>query len=171
MSRYGGGRVVPTPEGSAADVREMIRLPLRRTPPLVAAEAQMLAAWLEWHRATLVHMAHGSGDPDLAALLRHMTDLEVWWFQAVFAGRADAPRYATGDDLEAAFVDLTEIMVADSLEAFEAACAESRRVAAGVHLDDVAAHPQVRSSLRWVMIHLIEEYARHTGAAAFTECG
>ncbi len=170
---------MPNIDGAEA----MIRLPLRRTPPLVAAEAEMLAAWLEWHRATLIHKCHGLDAAELATrtvepsgltlhgLLRHMTDVEQWWFQIVFAGRTNVAGYGTGDDLDATFIDLSDTEIAVSLEAFESACAESRRIAAGASLDDLAAHPRVRASLRWVMIHMIEEYARHNGAASLTECG
>lgn len=163
--------------------RAVIGLPLRRTPALPAAEAQMLAAWLEWHRATLVHTCRGLGAADLAArtvepsgltlhgLIRHMTDVERWWFQTVFAGRTDVAGCTPGDDLEGRFLDLADSSAAASLEAFEEACAESRRVVAGARLDDISAHPQVRSSLRWVTMHMIEEYARHNGAVPLTECG
>jgi hypothetical protein len=49
---------------------------------------------------------------------------------------------------------------------YEAACAESRRVAAGLALDDTVPHPRLgRVSLRWVYVHMIEETARHTGHA------
>lgn len=56
--------------------------------------------------------------------------------------------------------------IGDVINAFRAACAESRRVAARFRLEDTVPHSALgRISLRWVYVHMIEELARHAGHA------
>lgn len=151
----------------------------RVRPPLVADEATMLAAWLDWHRETLVHRAFGV-DParmseptaapstlSLLGLVRHMADNERYWFREVVAGEQveqyGAPEHDPGADFLGAHPDGPGADVAE----WRRAVAESRTVMVDRSMDDLTekVFPKGRMSVRWVVVHMIEEYARHNGHA------
>ena len=55
--------------------------------------------------------------------------------------------------------------MAAAFEFWHAECARAREISAAMDLDDTGIHPQGPLSLRWVLTHMIEEYARHNGHA------
>ncbi|WP_018787069.1 DinB family protein [Micromonospora sp. CNB394] len=140
-------------------------------------ERAILDAFLDFHRATVLRKTRGLTDADaarrlvpslttLAGLLKHLTVVEGNWFRCLFAPEPGDVYVTSQDDADASFAlgagDTVESLVA----AYEAACDESRRVAARFDLDHVVPHPQLGEvSLRWVLVHLIEETARHAGHA------
>ena len=169
-------------------VTEFPPAPDRVDPPYRDGERAAVEAWLEFHRATLLAKCAGltpeqlgerSVPPSslsLRGLLRHMTEVERSWFRRVVAGEQAPPLYYGPDDEDGDFDAVgrdtdhpdTATAVARELAAFTAECEVSRRLA-GAHgsLDDVGAglrHGQ-QVSLRWVFLHMIEEYARHNGHA------
>ena len=74
--------------------------------------------------------------------------------------------YYTDDDPEAEFDDLDDADVAEAFETWRSECAAAReRVAAAPTLDVTGIQNGKEFSLRWIMIHMIEEYARHNGHA------
>jgi uncharacterized damage-inducible protein DinB len=141
----------------------------------------MLNGWLEHHRAILLWKCEGlTGDQlrqrsvppstmSLLGLIRHMTDVERGWFQEVFLGEDVAPLYETPDDRDGDFNGVDEADVAAAFSAFEAECGASRRAAAAADLDALSKYRTERTgeqfSLRWILSHMIEEYARHNGHA------
>ncbi|WP_299954750.1 DinB family protein [uncultured Modestobacter sp.] len=159
--------------------------PVRVDPPFTDGERAALAAWLDLHRATLLVKCAGLTPEQLGerplppsglslrGLLRHMTDVERYWFARVVAGR-DVPTHywAAAEDADfdgvGADGDVPATAVPAELAAFTAEVGASRATAAGhASLDDVSAglrHGE-RVSLRWVLLHMIEEYARHNGHA------
>ena len=69
------------------------------------------------------------------------------------------------DDVDADF-DLDPARVEEDFARFDAQCAISRtRMSSGGGLDQLAAVTRVLSRLRWILVHMIEEYARHNGHA------
>jgi uncharacterized damage-inducible protein DinB len=156
----------------------------RTRPPAVADERSMLAAWLDFHRATLemkcagltpAQLATRSTEPSMLSLLgivRHMADVERGWFRRGLAGE-DAPRiYYSDDDPDGDFdnVDPTTTDVATIETAFatwRAECARAREIATALpSLDLQFTHRSGRQlSARWVLFHMLEEYARHNGHA------
>jgi len=146
-------------------------------------ECAVLGGWLDAHRATLLRKVDGLTEVQLLAravtpstlnllgLLRHMADNEVWWFQAVLAGRAvpdDAWPSAgqPGDDPDAELHPPATETLARVRPLFLDACARSREVLAGLASLDVEG--DLRGSPvsgRWVASHMVEEYARHNGHA------
>jgi hypothetical protein len=150
----------------------------RIEPSLEAAEREMLASWLDYHRATLARKCEGLTDGQLReravppstlsllGLVRHMAEVERSWFQRVLAG-ADAPfRFFTEDNLDGEFDDVDTADVAVAFAAWEGDCDRARElVAAAPSLDVTGERRDERFSLRWIMIHMIEEYARHNGHA------
>ncbi len=151
----------------------------RIDPPLTAGEAQMLEAWLDYHRSTLLIKCDGLSNEQLVeravppsslsllGLVRHMTEVERHWFQQVFA-QIDAPyHYCSDDEPDADFDRATPDAAAQSLERFRSECEDSRQVIDSSHsLEDLGHLPKWGDvSLRWIMVHMIEEYARHNGHA------
>jgi uncharacterized damage-inducible protein DinB len=154
--------------------------PAHTDPPIVAGERAMLDSWLEFHRALLLKKCAGltaeqlrerSSPPSslsLLGLVRHMSDVERGWFQQVFAGQDVPDLYYTEADRDADFNQLADADAQRAFEIFAGECAAAREiVAAAPSLDAVAQKPTRRgsTSLRWIMVHMIEEYARHNGHA------
>lgn len=121
------------------------------------------AAGLTWEQATL---RLGPSATSVAGVLKHLIDVERWWFRRNLGAEDDVP-FSWSDsepDLEFAFTDDDTL---DSLLAeYVRSCDESRAVAARYELSDQIRAPHAgepRSSLRWVYVHMIEEVARHNG--------
>ena len=151
--------------------------PERRTPPLEADERSTLTAFLDAQRATLAIKCDGLSDGQLReqavppsalsllGLVRHMAEVEKNWFRPLLAGDEMTGLYAPGLDWEAAWgVDTVD--VAEAFGVWEAECANARAlVAAAPSLDTTGLRGGWRFTLRWVLTHLVEEYARHNGHA------
>ncbi len=138
----------------------------------------MLTTWLDYQRATLLWKCERlDGDAlvrrgvppsplSLLGIVRHMTVVEWSWFERVFCGSGQPSPISLAQDRDADFNDLDAARAMDDIEAFQRQCDASRRIAdAAPSLDQVAASAKVQASLRWIMIHMIEEYARHNGHA------
>ena len=152
-------------------------------PPRCADEHDTLVTFLDYFRAVLVRKCAGL-DPEqlhapvtrstltLGKLLRHMAFVEDHWFGDVLLGR-DPSEHWSGADWEAqpdwemdTAGDFSPIELARQ---FDAAVARSRDSVRGLALDHVAAREGRfgPTNLRWIMVHMIEEYARHCGHADF----
>jgi uncharacterized damage-inducible protein DinB len=117
-------------------------------------------------------MARRSVEPSnltLLGLVRHLADVERFWFRRVMAGRDAPPRYRRDDDREAVFNDVApdQEMVDDAWSAW----AEEVQFAED-YVDEapnLGVTGQINDdrfiSLREVLVHMIEEYARHCGHA------
>jgi uncharacterized damage-inducible protein DinB len=149
---------------------------------VAAGEQEMLNAWLEFHRATLLMKCEGLTDDQLRersvppsslsllGLVRHMTDVERGWFRQVLLGEDVPFMYGTPDDRGADFNDVDSADVAEAFRSFDRECALARQAAAAA--PDLDARGKGRRgftsepiSLRWILVHMIEEYARHNGHA------
>jgi len=151
----------------------------RVEPPLVAAERAMLDAWLDYHRATLAVKCEGLTDDQLRAqavppsslsllgLVRHMGEVERSWFRRVLGGEQAPPRYYSDENRDGDFDDVAAADVAEAFGYWRDECAYAReRVASAPSLDVIGTgRSGERYSLRWIMVHMIEEYARHNGHA------
>jgi uncharacterized damage-inducible protein DinB len=148
----------------------------RPDTPLVASEREMLGAFLDFHRATLLRKCAGLTDEQLKmracppsalsllGLVRHLTDVENGWF-GDFDGRM-APRYATDENPDGDFEGVGDADAAADLAAFHAEWARSKQTLAKYTLDDSDSDSQGKVySLRWIYFHMLEEYARHNGHA------
>lgn len=105
----------------------------------------------------------------LLGVVKHLAYVERGWFQHRFAGRREA--YPWPEDDPDPDIDF-RIGPDDTVETvrglYEQECAISREIVAGASLDDVAASsPPGRGpfNLRWIVVHMIEETARHAGHA------
>jgi uncharacterized damage-inducible protein DinB len=147
--------------------------------PTVADERTLLDGFLDFHRATLLwkcaelsdeELRRRSVDPSsmsLLGLVRHLTDVEQGWFVHGFAGKDRPPAYSTPDKPDDDFDDLDSVPVADVFATYQEAVARCKEAVAGASLDDEFASRRTGTvfSLRWLYLHMIEEYARHNGHA------
>ena len=172
---------VPCGAGTLRRIRGTIatmtteRGPVRVAVPFIADERKMLASWLDLHRDTLLVKCEGlspeqlvtrsvrPSELSLLGLVRHMAEVERNWFQRVLRG-AEAPPHYREDDPDADFRGTDPLRATEDFSIFRSECDDSRAVeASATSLDDVDRGGGI--SLRWIMVHMIEEYARHNGHA------
>ncbi|MFC8124067.1 DinB family protein [Streptomyces sp. NPDC057302] len=143
-------------------------------------ERQMLAGFLAAQRKTLelkcagleAELALRSVEPStlsLLGLVRHLADVERRWFRRVLAGQDVPLLFGTDTDPDQDFDGAAPdpAVIAAAWQAWRAETAFADRFAAEAPDLDIEGHDGWRGtvSLRWVLIHLIEEYARHNGHA------
>ena len=153
----------------------------RHEPAYVLDDRTMLESWLEYHRATLAWKCEGLTDAQLRersvppstmsllGLVRHMAEVERSWFRRTLDGE-DAPPmyYDRASNPDGDFDDVDSAPTEEGFATWQAECRRSREVAAGfTSLDDLGRGRRdgQEVSLRWVLVHMIEEYARHNGHA------
>jgi hypothetical protein len=150
----------------------------RKEPPFSADERAMLENWLDFHRATLLLKCQGlSGEQltlasvppstlTLLGLVQHMTLVEWWWFERVFADNGQPEPFDTNGNPEYEFEVLVAERAEQALEQFTVYCQRARAAIAEASLDDLSKSTERETrQLRWIMVHMIEEYARHNGHA------
>ena len=151
--------------------------PLPPDPPHSATEFEMLTSFLDFYRGVMVRKIEGvdaeglrrspvDSGTSLGGLLKHLGYVERQWFGESLGGlELDFPW--TKEDPDADFrLDKSE--TAESLTAFyRAECERSRNVVAdNPDLNRVVPASRNRQvSLRWILVHMIEETARHAGHA------
>ena len=103
----------------------------------------------------------------LLGLVRHMADVERWWFRCQFTGEDTDLRFGPWANRSADFDELDDTPAAEVLLAHAQEAAAADAAVAGHSLDETFANERRKSdlSLRWVYLHMIEEYARHNGHA------
>ncbi|WP_433297050.1 DinB family protein [Actinoplanes sp. CA-030573] len=151
----------------------------RKDEPFTGPEREMLQGWLDWHRQTLLTKCAGltaeqlktaSVEPSnltLLGLVRHMTEVERIWFVVRAAGLTPpGPLYNTEDNRDGDFDDVADADAEANLAAYHAELPAADRAVADLPLDhEFTTHRGDRMTLRWVYLHMIEEYARHNGHA------
>jgi len=141
----------------------------RTRPPLAGDERALLAAFLDFHRATPRTRCDGlspaTGLPQLIVptrIVAHLRWLEYFWCEVVLAGRHGKAPY-TEDDPATDFKVPDDTPLELVLDEYERQCRNSREVLAGLDLDHEVRWHGRNTSVRWVFLHLIEETARHNG--------
>jgi hypothetical protein len=156
---------------------------VRTDPPETGAELDQLTAYLDLQRETMLLKAEGLTREQLAqrlppstltlgGLLNHLALVEDSWFPVRFAGQPDDELWAGIDwdaDPDFEFRTAADLEPDELRGRYERACARSRAVvAAANNLDQLSVQPRGNGrhfDLRWVLLHLIEETARHVGHA------
>ena len=149
--------------------------------PPQADERTTLLAFLRWHRDTLEVKCSRLGPAGLACrsvgrsklsllgLVRHLAEAERFWFRQTMAGEDPPPLFSSPADPEGAFDGAVadREVVAHAWEAWRAEVTFAEQfVADAVDLDVAGHEPGAGAvSLRWVLMHMVEEYARHNGHA------
>ena len=152
----------------------------RSSPPRSAPEREMLEAWLDFHCITLERKcsdlspeqlrrrAVPPSSLSLLGLVRHMAEVERSWFRRALAHEDAPPHYRSDQDPNGAFNNVDTADVAEAFATWRAECAHARTVVASFSDLDALGRDETRPgrpSVRWVLVHMIEEYARHNGHA------
>ena len=158
----------------------------RPEPPPAAGEAETLLGFLDFHRATLawkcsgldadgLRATVGASSMTLGGLLKHLALVEDGWFSRSLHGRERQPPWNTVDwdadpdwDWHSAAEDAPEQLFALWQEAVDRSRRLTAEALADGGLDRLARRTWpdgTAPSLRWILVHMIEEYARHNGHA------
>jgi uncharacterized damage-inducible protein DinB len=144
-----------------------------------ADERTTLTGFLDFQRDALVRKCAGLTDEQLRSravptsslcllgLVRHLAAVERWYFQAVVAGDFPGGLFTRTDDPDEEFHDVADATGEQTFALWSAEVEAARRALADADRDDVRAipHRPNRHSVRWVLTHMIDEYARHLGQA------
>jgi uncharacterized damage-inducible protein DinB len=151
----------------------------RESTPYIAGERPMLEAWLDFHRQTLLIKCSGlTGEQlrrraappstlSLLGLVRHMTEVERGWFRNRIGGEGLDFQYSSESDPDGEFDHVDGADAEADLAAYVREIELARKAVAGRGLDETFYHSHRGEdmSVRWVYVHMIEEYARHNGHA------
>jgi uncharacterized damage-inducible protein DinB len=142
------------------------------------AEREMLEGYLDWYRAVAAKKLRGLTEEGAARILnpsglsvlgvvKHLSWAEPLWFRWRFAGEDLEGIEMTGGNNAPSFTLGPNDTIGSVLAAYDDAIEHSRRVVGtALSLDELAFHPSPKwgtPSLRWILIHMIEETARHAG--------
>ena len=96
-----------------------------------------------------------------------MGEVERSWFRRVLQREAGAPYIWYDPNVEDSdFLDLDDADWVEDVALWQAECQQARDAAASRSLDDTGVTRSGKpASLRWIYVHMIEEYARHNGHA------
>jgi len=145
----------------------------RVDPPPNGPEKELLEAFLDYHRDTLLMKCEGLSDEELRrpmvvsgtnllGVVKHLGYVERWWFQEVFA--AQDPEFLKNDEDPDAEFRIEESDSTESIiEFYKVECDKSRAIVAAANPEDIAEHSNSERSLRWILLHMIEETCRHNG--------
>ena len=148
----------------------------RPRAPFVGDERAVLDGWLDFHRATLLWKCEGltldqlklasvpTSTLTLLGLVRHLTEVERGWFLP-FLGEQVPDLYCSEDNPDGDFDDVADADAAGDLARFGEVVDAISELLAHRQLDEVEVDGEKSYNLRWIMTHLIEEYARHNGHA------
>lgn len=151
----------------------------RRMPPVrTSDERTMLTEMLDWYREGVILKVEDisaedaaasplPSDTSIAGLVKHLALVEDGWFTVHFAGLPEPDVWPEIDweaDPNWEFHSARSQPMSDLVELYRGACERSRHVTAEHDLDDLARSPRRRPfTLRWALVHLLEETARHLG--------
>jgi uncharacterized damage-inducible protein DinB len=147
--------------------------------PMTGAERAVLDHWLELYRDTVLlkiagldaeQLCRRSVPPSnlsLIGVVRHLTEVEAYWLRVVLLDEQDVPDYyCTPASPYGDFDDVSPTTAAADVAAYRAEVTRTRALADGWTDLGTPARGLRRGkpvNLRWILVHLIEEYARHLG--------
>lgn len=148
----------------------------RPDPPMVGDEREQLTGFLDFQRATVVWKAGGLTDEQarrslvpselttVAGLVAHLRLNEEYWFGVVIDGRPDVWQEILDKDPDAEFKEGMAAPLPRAIADYEAQCEVSREILAKRDLADEVTMPDgMKVTARWVLVHMLEETARHAG--------
>jgi uncharacterized damage-inducible protein DinB len=158
----------------------------RPEPPLASDETATLLGFLDYQRATFEWKTRGldaaglstkvaASSMTLGGMLKHLAMVEDYWFSEWLRGRPQEPQWAAGnweadDDWEwhSAADDTPDLLRA----IWKESVARSRKMVTDALADGDLSQMARRTwsngtapNMRWILTHMIEEYARHNGQA------
>jgi hypothetical protein len=152
-------------------------LPPRIEPDGHENERRSLDGWIAYHRATLLMKCEGltaeqlktrSAAPStltLLGLVRHMTEVERGWFRIHAAQESIEFPYSTTDSPEGDLLDVDGADASADIASYVEECERANEALANVQLETVIHRGERWFDVRWIYLHMIEEYARHNGHA------
>ncbi|MGV9321005.1 DinB family protein [Streptomyces sp. NPDC003660] len=154
---------------------------IRTEPAIDAGERDMLEGWLDYHRQTLIEKCADLTDEQLRTpsvapstmtllgLVRHLAEVERYWFQEILLGEDLGVLYSTKEDPDADWHITDADTWQDAHTTWRTEVERARRNATGLGLDDLSKGLRRSAgdpfNVRWIYTHMIEEYARHNGHA------
>lgn len=152
---------------------------VRDDPSQVADEQQTLTEYLDYYRRTFELKCTGLTPEQLSertvppsglslhGLLRHLTGCESWWFRTQFAQEKGLALLYYSDDNPNEDFDNLDGDVEEAFALWREECDRSRAIVAASSLDQtgVRRRDDTPFTLRWLMLRMIGEYARHLGHA------
>ncbi|MGC9670526.1 DinB family protein [Planosporangium sp. 12N6] len=151
----------------------------RSRPPFVADERTQLLGWFDLQREIIHYKCEGLSEADahrsvlpasplmtVAGIVSHLRWVEHAWFEVLFLGGSAEHNPQFAKEPEDAEMRVEGVPLARLLEEYERQCAVSNEIISAHSLDEVGKHPDFGSAaatLRWMVIHMVEETARHAG--------
>lgn len=150
----------------------------RTEPPYRGNEKDTLSSFLQYLRETIVLKCTGLSEEqmrstptistmNLLGMVKHLTIVERYWFQGVFLD-ADVALPWSEEDPNGDWRASDSDTVSAALDAYVAECQISDQVVRDHDLEALAKwapSDEERRSLRWILVHLVEETGRHCGHA------
>jgi uncharacterized damage-inducible protein DinB len=149
----------------------------RAMPNRLAGERDALTQQLDFHRATLLRKPEGldgeqlrrpmtASGLSLLGLVKHLAETEHGWFLKIYGGLPEPDLFPTDGDPDAEFRvgpdETADALVGQYLRT----CERARAVVAAGELDDVVTTPWgAEANLRAILVHMVQETARHNGHA------
>ena len=143
-------------------------------PDPVADEAELFVRWLDFLRRSLIQKLDGLSEeqarwhPDgkllsVLGVINHLTNVEWRWIDGAFVGKETSRS-------EEEFRPAATVHMSDIITNYQVRGADtSKAIREAASLSVVCAHPMAKGrDLRWVLLHLVEETARHAGHADAT---
>ena len=148
-----------------------------------ADEAALLHSFLDYYRTILLRKAEGLTEAQarlqlgpseltMIGLVRHMAEVERGWFRRRYMALDAPPLYYSDADPDGDFHVTDADTMAEALAALQAEIDFARSATAADAMDTLAAAvpptqriPGWQPNLRWILVHMLEEYARHCGHA------
>lgn len=147
----------------------------RNDPPLAATEKEMLTSFLDFHQATLLQKVEGLSKEQatrsfvpsgitLLGMVKHLAYVERAWFRRVFMNE-EVDDIWTEDDPDADWRIEPDETLEQIVTLYQDEVDRAREIVANADLDEQARIPSREHTLRWILVHMIEETARHNGHA------
>ncbi|MEQ8717677.1 MAG: DinB family protein [Acidimicrobiales bacterium] len=147
-------------------------------PDFTGDERTLLTQFLDYHRATLLMKTDGldesqvrrtvaGSDMSLLGLVRHMAEVERFWFRICFVGEDIGARWVNDAGRDAAFHPSGTDTLSEATAAYLEEIERADEIVATASLDGrVVHHPRGHQiDMRWILIHMVTETARHNGHA------
>lgn len=164
-------------EGPRAGADEPLSAEDRPEPPLLAGELETLEGFLDFLRATIRWKARSLSDAQAArrlvgsdttvtGMLRHLADTERYWFREVLGGvplEDVGYRWSDGEDTAGEWHVPVGASLREALADYRGAIEQSRAQLGGREPGEEIHGGNAARTVRWVLVHMIEETARHAG--------
>jgi hypothetical protein len=160
-------------------MRDVLSLPdSRQDPPSGEDERTTLIDFLDLYRETVLVKLDGldraavtrrplPSYTSLLGIVRHLIRVEIYWFSIIFLGEPDPDEddadYSPNDDWVIGDTETSEQLIGE----YRSVCARSNEIArAASSLDEVSrSKSRDGKTLRWILVHMVDETARHAGHA------